>query len=115
MAVNKERSDYGFGLTLVTMLLLSPITWSHIFPVLILPMGLLLREYIDEPTSKRLRVFLFVLILVSLPDVPIAKALVSIHYPLKMPLYGWVLTLGPASGIVLLWVVLTRRARTFKC
>ena len=109
MAAEKELSDYAFGLTLVTMLLLSPLTWSHIFPVLIFPVSLLLREYIDEPSSKKLRLLLFVLLCLSLPDVLIARALVSIHYPLKMPLYGRMLTLGPASGIVLLWIVLTRR------
>ena len=111
MAAEKELSDYAFGLTLVTMLLLSPITWSHIFPVLILPIGLLLREYIDEPSSKRLRLLLFVLLCLSLPDVLIARALVSIHYPLKMPLYGRVLTLGPGIGVILLWIVLARRSR----
>jgi len=115
MATKKELSDYAFGLTMVTMLLLSPITWSHIFPVLILPLGLLLREHIDKPNSKRLRLFLFILLCVSLPDVLIARTLVSTHYPFKMPLYGRVLTLAPASGIVLLWIVLTRRARTIKC
>jgi len=109
MAAKKELSDYAFGLTLVTMLLLSPITWSHIFPVLIFPMGLLLREYIEDSSSARLRLLLFILICVSLPDVLIARALVSIHYPLKMPLYGRVLTLGPGIGVILLWIVLTRR------
>jgi len=115
MATKKELTDYAFGLTMVTMLLLSPITWSHIFPLLILPISLLLREYIDKPSSKTLRSLLFILFCVSLPDVLIANALVSSHYPFKMPLYGLVLTLGPASGIVLLWIVLTRRAGTVKC
>ena len=115
MAAEKELSGYAFGLTLVTMLLLSPITWTHIFPVLILPIGLLLREYINKPSPKTLRLFLFILFLVSLPDVIIARALVSIHYPVKMPLYGQILTLGPGLGVVILWIVLTRRAKISKC
>jgi hypothetical protein len=115
MAAEKELSDYAFGLTLVTMLLLSPITWSHIFPVLIFPMGLLLREYIEDSSSARLRLLLFILLCVSLPDVLIARALVSIHYPLKMPLYGRMLTLGPGIGMILLWIVLTRRSRIDEC
>lgn len=114
MAMKKGLSNYAFGLTLTAMLLLSPITWTHIFPVLILPIALLLREYIDEPTSKMLRIFLFVLILVSLPDVPIANMLVSTYHPFKMPLYGWALTLAPGAGIVILWIVLTRRAKRAK-
>ena len=115
MAAKKERADDAFALTLVTMLLLSPITWSHIFPVLILPMGLLLREYIDEPSPKTLRLFLFILFLVSLPDVIIARSLMSIYYPFKMPLYGRILTLGPSVGIVFLWIVLKRRSKICKC
>jgi len=115
MATKKELTDYAFALTLVTMLLLSPITWSHIFPVLILPIGLLLREYINEPSSKTLRLFLFILFLVSLPDVLIARSLISIHYPFKMPLYGRALTLGPGVGIIFLWVVLSRRSKIGKC
>ena len=111
MAAKKELSDYAFGLTLVTMLLLSPITWSHIFPVLILPMGLLLREYIEDSSPARLRLLLLILFCVSLPDVLIVGGLVSIHYPLKMPLYGRVLTLGPGIGVILLWIVLARRSR----
>ena len=111
MAAKKELSDYAFGLTLVTMLLLSPITWSHIFPVLILPMGLLLREYIEDSSPARLRLLLLILFCVSLPDVLIVGGLVSIHYPLKMPLYGRMLTLGPGIGVIVLWIVLARRSR----
>jgi hypothetical protein len=111
MATKKELTDYGFALTLVTMLLLSPITWSHIFPVLILPLGLLLREYLEDSSPARLRLLLLILFCLSLPDVLIARALVSIYYPLKMPLYGRMLTLGPALGVVFLWIVLTRRSR----
>jgi hypothetical protein len=115
MAEKKECSDYAFGLTLVTMLLLSPITWSHIFPVLILPLGLLLREYIEDSSPARLRLLLLILFCLSLPDVLIARALVSIHYPLKIPFYGRILTLGPGLGVVLLWIVLARRAGLITC
>jgi len=109
MAVKKELVDYAFGLTIVAMLLLSPITWGHIFPVLILPIGLLLREYIREPLSRRLRFLLIILLFLSLPDVLIARALMAIHHPFIMPWYSMLLTLGPSAGIVLLWVVLIRR------
>jgi hypothetical protein len=109
MAIKKELVDYGFGLTLVTMLLLSPITWGHFFPVLILPFGLLLRDYIYEPSSRRLRLLLIILLLLSLPDLMIARALMAIHHPFVMPWYSMLLTLGPSVGIVLLWIVLIRR------
>lgn len=109
IAVKKELADYAFGLTIVTMLLLSPITWGHMFPVLILPLGLLLRDYIHEPLSRRLRLLLVILFLLSLPDLIIARALMAIHHPFVMPWYSMLLTLGPSAGIVLLWIVLIRR------
>jgi hypothetical protein len=109
MAVKKELVDYAFGLTLVTMLLLSPITWGHIFPVLILPMGLLLREYIEDSTSARLRLLLLILFCVSLPDVLIARALMAIHHPFIIPWYSMLLTLGPGVGLLFLWIVFCRR------
>lgn len=115
MAVKKEIVDYGFGLTIVTMLLLSPITWGHIFPVLILPLSILFRDYIREPSLRTLRIFLIILFLLSLPDVLIAQALMAMHHPFRMPWHSMLLTLGPGLGVVLLWIVLTRRAGTIKC
>ena len=109
MAVKQELVDHAFGLTIVAMLLLSPITWGHIFPVLILPISLLLREYIRDPSPQKLRILLFIILLLSLPDVLIARGLMAIHHPFRMPWYSMLLTLGPSAGIVLLWIVLTRR------
>jgi len=111
----KKHADYAFGLTIVAMLLLSPITWGHIFPVLILPICILLREYINEPSFLRLCVLLIILFFLSLPDVLIARGLMAIHHPLRMPWYSMILTLGPGLGVVLLWIVLTQRAGTIKC
>jgi alpha-1,2-mannosyltransferase len=111
MAERQGLADYAFSLTLVTMLLLSPLTWSHIFPVLILPIGLLLRDYIFEPSSQKLLTVLIILACLSLPDVLIARAILSIYYPLKMPLFGLIMILGPGVGLVLLWVVLCLRTR----
>lgn len=109
-AAKEELADYAFALTLVAMLLLSPLTWGHIFPVLILPIGLLLREYIEEPSSRRLRLLLFILICLSLPDVLIARALLAMHHPFIMPWYSMLFTLGPSAGLVLLWLIFCRRA-----
>jgi len=109
MAVKKELADYAFGLTIVAMLLLSPITWGNIFPVLILPIGLLLKEYIVESSSRKRILSLLVILFLSLPDMPIVKFLMAIHYPYRMPWYSMLLTLGPSAGIVLLWIVLIRR------
>jgi hypothetical protein len=113
MAVKKELFDYGFGLTIVAMLLLSPITWEHIFPVLILPISLLLREYVKERSPRKLRIILLILFCVSLPDVLIARKLMAMHHPFIMPWYSTLLTVVPGAGLVLLWIVLTRRAESW--
>ena len=110
MTAQPKLADYAFGLTIISMLLMSPITWGHILPILILPFGLLLREHIDKPSSSKLRLLLFILFLVSLPDVLIARGLMAIYYPFQMPWYSMLLTLGPSMGIVLLWGVFCRRA-----
>ena len=112
MVSKKEVADYAFALTLAAMLLLSPLTWSHIFPVLILPLGLLLREHIDEPSPQTMLLLLCILIFLSFPDVPIARGLMVIHHPFRMPWYSMLLTVGPGFGVVLLWIVLTRRVKT---
>ena len=104
-----KLDSYAFCLTLVTMLLLSPLTWGHIFPVLILPICLLLREYIDEPSLRKFCLLLIILFCVSLPDVLIARKLMEIHHPFRMPWYSMLLTLGPGAGLILLWIVLSRR------
>ena len=114
MAAKKELADYAFGLTIVAMLLLSPITWGHIFPVLILPICILLREYINEPSSLRLCILLIIIFFLSLPDVLIARGLMAMNHPLRMPWHSMLLTLGPGLGVVLLWIALTQRAGTIK-
>lgn len=108
MTVKQELVDHAFGLTIVAMLLLSPITWGHIFTILILPISLLLREYIRDPSPRKLRILLLIILLLSLPDVLIARGLMAIHHPFIMPWYSMLLTLGPDAGLVLLWIVLIR-------
>jgi len=112
--VKEDFADYGIGLTIVAMLLLSPITWSHIFPVLILPISLLLREYLNEPSSRRLRLLLIILLFLSLPDMLIALGLIALHHPFRIPWYSALLTLGPSSGLLLLLLELGSRASIFK-
>jgi len=111
IAIKKELADYAFSLTIVAMLLLSPITWGHIFPVLILPLSILLRDSFRESSPRRSRIFLIIVFLLSLPDVIIARGLMALHYPFRMPWYSMLLTLGPSAGVVLFWIVLMRRSR----
>ena len=109
MTVKQEFVDYTFSLTIIAMLLLSPITWGHIFPVLILPLSILLRDYVREPSPRRLRIFLIILFLLSLPDVLIARGLMALHYPFRMPWYSMLLTLGPGVGLLFMLLVFCRR------
>lgn len=115
MSMKQKHTDYAFALTLAAMLLLSPITWNHIFPVLILPIGLFLQEHMDDSSSRRLKLLLFILVCLSFPDVPIARGLMAIHHPFRMPWYSMLLTLAPGIGLFLLWIELTRRGDTCRC
>jgi hypothetical protein len=115
MERNQEVADYAFGLTIVGMLLLSPITWGHIFPVLILPISLLLKEYIRDPSPRNLRILLLIILLLSLPDVLIARGLMALHHPFRMPWYSMLLTLGPSAGLLLMYFKLIRNVSTTTC
>jgi hypothetical protein len=115
MITNQELSDYAFSLTLIAMLLLSPLTWSHIFPVLILPIVLLLQKDIDGPSSTKLCLILFVIFLLSLPDLLIGRTLMAIYHPFIIPWYSMLLTLGPGVGLLILWFELAGRVSAIKC
>ena len=62
-AVLRSRSlpttDLAFGLTLITMLLISPLTWDHYFLLLLLP---LVQLWIGLSDAKRARIVLFLLL-----------------------------------------------------
>lgn len=72
-------SDLAFGLTLTTMLLISPITWDHYFVLLTLP---LIQLWIGYSGARRARILLLVLVACLLMN----------------PLYYWRAWIPAAAG-----------------
>ncbi len=101
--------DESYALACIAMLLISPITWGHIFPVLWLPFGLVIGHW--QLTRDRTVALLGLpsVILVSLLNLPIARALMHYYAPYRMPWYASLALLGPTLGLLILWGLLVRR------
>ena len=106
-----ERDDTTFALALVAMLLMSPLTWSHSFVILILPFALIVRDRLHG-VGRRPYSFLHVALvfgLFSLPDLEIARTL-SAHYSREgPPWYAALVLAAPTGGMFLLWSMLAAR------
>jgi hypothetical protein len=98
----QAEDDRGFALTCLAMLLISPITWQHVFPILFLPFGLLLQELWRRPNRRRIALALLALALVSLPDIDIARALMALYAPYRASWFAALAMLGSTIGLLLL-------------
>ncbi|WP_026369261.1 glycosyltransferase family 87 protein [Kallotenue papyrolyticum] len=99
------RRDLGFAITCVAALLLSPLTWQHSFVLLWLPLALL---WCAQPEDRRARrrwraAWFAALALISLPDIEIARALMSWSLPYRLPWYAALPLLAPTIGLCLIW------------
>jgi hypothetical protein len=110
MPRTQRADDIGFALACIVMLLISPITWQHIFPILVLPFGLLLRDLRAGLERRWLLLSLLALALISLPDINIGRALMQIYLPYRMPWYTALLMLSATIGLFLLWWLVVSRA-----
>lgn len=98
--------DVLFSLTCLAMLLISPITWQHGLSLLLLPFGLLLRELLARPRRWMVGLTLLAVVLVSLPDRDIARALMAAYAPNRMPWFAALSLLGATIGLIVLWGLL---------
>ena len=61
----KRNINEVFSLFLICMLFLSPLTWIHIFPVLIIPLGLILQNYVQHAKKGGLNLLLIIILFLS--------------------------------------------------
>jgi hypothetical protein len=108
-SISREADDESFALACVAMLLIAPVMWSHIFPLLWLPFGLLYRRWQELKERQVARLSLLALILLSLPNLAIARALMDRYAPYRMPWHTSLLLLGPTLGLLILWWLLWKR------
>jgi hypothetical protein len=108
----RAEDDRGFALACLAMLLISPITWQHVFPILVMPFGLLLQELWGRPNRRRIGLALLALALVSLPDIDIARALMALYAPYRTSWFAALAMLGSTIGLLLLWQLIWMQKHT---
>ena len=102
----QRGDDFAFAYVCVAMILLSPISWQHVFPLLLLPFGLLVKAQQVHPRQRLRTLSLLAFILLSLPDVEIAKVLMQTFSPYRMSWFAALVFLSPTAGLFLLWYLL---------
>jgi alpha-1,2-mannosyltransferase len=101
----EEQSYIAFC---VAMLLVSPLTWSHTFLLLIWPAATLVRDWRLVSQSVRAEV-IGAYVLLSLPTISLTQAIINHYLPRAVP---WPLALTtklPTLGLIVLWIVFCRR------
>lgn len=107
----RPGEDTAYAVTSLAMLILSPVIWFHALLLLPLPFGLLFYESGTRKNQKVLLLGLIAFLLVSIPDVNVANALMAYFSPYRMPWYAAMLLLTPDAGIILLWYLLIHQQR----
>lgn len=97
--------DLAFALTCAAMPLLTPTSWSHGFVLLILPLALAWRAALADGRLWRLRLVGLTTLLISLPDVEIARLLAA-YQPERVPWYAALIMLPTTAGLLLLFGLL---------
>lgn len=101
--------DVAFALTCLAMLLLSPITWMHIFPLLLLPFALLLRPLIGQPRMREWTLLALTFLIFYLPHIIISTTFLTWFAPGRVPWSATLTLLLPVYGLGLLWWLLVTR------
>jgi hypothetical protein len=96
--------DHGFAMVCVAFLLISPSTWGHALVMLIMPLVLLLADALRSEDWLLRRTLLPVFVLVSLPELAIAR-MVSGYYQNDIPWYGALVTVLPIIGLLGCWAL----------
>lgn len=106
--------DRVFALGCIIMVLISPITWQHIFPVLVLPLGLLLRDTLQNAERRQLIYSAFIILFLSLPYSRIAAYIIGYNVQARIPLAAILLFFTPTIGLFLLCWLLAARSTSMQ-
>lgn len=98
--------DLALAYACLAMLLLSPISWQHAFALLVLPFGIMAQAYQANGSRQSLSYARVAFTLLSLPDVLLARALMELYLPHRMPWYVAALMAAPTVGLLLLYFAL---------
>lgn len=109
----QHGEDASFAIACVIMLIISPITWGHIIPLLVLPFGFLINDLKKYP-QKTTRLFVILtIIIILIPFGAIGGALFIIS-KIQIPWFINLIFTGPTIGLFLLLWMLNKRSDTQK-
>ena len=103
-----EADDQACALTILAMLLISPITWGHMLVILVLPYGILVSTLQQQSNSKLRTLSLLSILLISLPDTQISYSLMALYYPNRKPWPVGLVFLIPTLSIFLVWILISQ-------
>jgi alpha-1,2-mannosyltransferase len=107
----RRDDDVAYALLCVGMPLLSPTSWSHSFPLLLLPFGLLVCQWQARPERRLLQLGALAFVLLSLPDVAIARMIAAGYEPARLPWFAVLPMALPTIGLLLLWWLVLARVQ----
>jgi hypothetical protein len=109
--LNKQSSnqylwDVKFAMTILVMFFASPISWQHMLPMLFLPFGLIISRFQNKIITYRYSLTLLALILFSIPDIQLARILMDLYSPNRIPWFVGIIFLSIDLGLVIIWLLL---------
>lgn len=105
-AMKEKDRDVAACVAMTAMILLSPISWQHILVVMLFPLSLLWTRWTSSDDRYRLWKFLACLLLLSWPDIEVARYLISEFKPHLIPAWGIAAIKAPLWGLLLVtWFV----------
>ena len=114
LPINKDNNDIKYALTIITMFFISPLSWQHMLTILILPIGILLMKIPSQVMKYKYgySLALFVIVLLSIPDIEVGLLLIRFYYPNRIPWFSGLLFLAYDISLLILGILLLRSRRT---
>ena len=104
LPVNPLGDDLAYNTVIIVMLLLSPITWQHIYPILLIILVLLFVLFLQAKTVLYLRLLVLSFLFLSFPSHEILPFLNQLVGSDILPWYVVIILQIPIIGVLLLWI-----------
>jgi hypothetical protein len=110
LRASDEGDTLAVALLCAALPVLTPTSWSHSFVLLILPCALLVKGLPGSPTINQTRPLVVAFLLISLPDIALARQIARLYQPALVPWYATLPMLLTMAGVLLLIVLLRQQA-----
>ena len=93
---------------LAAMLLFSPLTWTHAYVLLLFSLVWLFSDTVCSKRGNERTLLLIATLLLSTPDLFVARGLGAVYFPQTVPFFAGSLMLLPTVGLLLLFYLLLK-------